>query len=100
MSPWDVIDMATVNGARALGRTDTGSIAVGNAADLAVVELDKMHLLPANDIPGLVVHSMRGADVVETWVDGVVVYERGEFMTLDRGRAEFDFRLAARRLES
>jgi 5-methylthioadenosine/S-adenosylhomocysteine deaminase len=99
LPPWDIIDMATINGAKALGRTDTGSIAVGNAADLCVVELSKMHLLPANDIPGLVVHSMRGADVVETWVDGVLVYERGEFMTLDRGRAEFDFRLAARRLE-
>ena len=100
LPPWEIIDMATVNGAHALGRADSGELAAGKAADIAVVDLSRIHLVPANDIPGLVVHSMRGADVVQTLVDGEIVYDRGEFMNLDRRRAEFDFRLALRRLEA
>jgi 5-methylthioadenosine/S-adenosylhomocysteine deaminase len=98
MPAWDVIEMATVNGARALGRDDTGVLAVGKAADLCVVDLDKPHLMPASDIPSLIVHSMRGGDVSLTMVDGEIVYERGEFMRINRPRAEFDFRTSLRRL--
>ena len=76
LSAWDVIDMATVNGAKALGMSDTGEIAVGKKADLCVVDLDKPHLTPCFDIPNLIVNSMHASDVVETWVDGRVVYKK------------------------
>ena len=76
-SAWDVIDMATVNGAKALGMTDAGEIAVGKKADLCVVDLDKPHLTPCLDIPNLIVNSMHASDVVETYVDGKCVYGRG-----------------------
>jgi len=78
LSAWDVIEMATVNGARALGRTDIGEIAVGKRADLCVVDLDKPHLTPCLDIPNLVVNSMHASDVVATYVGGVCAYERGK----------------------
>lgn len=70
LSPWDVIEMATVNGAKALGRDDIGEIAVGKKADLCVVDLDRLHLAPALDIANLVVHSMHSSDVVMTFVGG------------------------------
>ena len=76
-SAWDVIDMATVNGAKALGMKDAGEIAVGKKADLCVVDLDKTHLTPCLDIPNLIVNSMHASDVVMTIVDGRVVYEKG-----------------------
>ena len=76
LSAWDVIDMATVNGAKALGMSDTGELAVGKKADLCVVDLDKPHLTPCLDIPNLVVNSMHASDVVETWVDGRVVWKK------------------------
>ena len=75
LSAWDVIDMATKNGAKALGMDDTGEIAVGKKADLCVVDLDKPHLTPCLDIPNLVVNSMHASDVVETIVSGKTVYE-------------------------
>ena len=78
LSAWDVIDMATVNGAKALGMDDTGEIAVGKRADLCVVDLDRPHLMPCLDIPNLVVNSMHASDVVETWVDGRVVYGKSK----------------------
>ena len=74
---WDVIDMATVNGAKALGLGDTGELAVGMKADLCVVGLGRPHLTPCLDIPNLVVHSMHASDVVETYVDGRCVYSAG-----------------------
>ena len=74
---WDVIDMATRNGAKALGIGDTGEIAVGKQADLCVVDLDRPHLTPCLDIPNLIINSMHASDVVMTVVGGMVVYEKG-----------------------
>ena len=73
---WDVIEMATRNGAKALGLSDTGEIAVGRRADLCVVDMTRFHLVPAIDIPNLVVNSMGAGDVEMTVVDGNVVYRR------------------------
>ena len=98
LSAWDVIEMATANGARALGRTDAGELRVGAAADLCVVDLHRPHLTPALDLPNLVVHSMHASDVVLTMVGGEIVYDNGQFMRVDRNRAEYDFRCAVRRL--
>ena len=98
LSAWDVIDMATANGAKALGRTDTGSLAVGNCADFCIVDLDRPHLTPCLDIPNLVVYSMHASDVVMTVVDGEIVYEKGQFLRLNQERAKFDFLCAVRRL--
>ena len=75
LSPWDVVEMATKNGAKALGRDDVGEIAVGKKADFCVVDLDRLHLLPAYDLPNLVVHSMHSGDVVQTVVGGRTVYD-------------------------
>jgi len=77
LSAWDVIEMATKNGAKALGLENTGEIAVGRTADLCVVDLNRMHLAPAIDIPNLVVNSMGADDVAMTIVDGGIVYEKG-----------------------
>jgi len=77
LSAWDVIEMATKNGAKALGIEDSGEIAVGKAADLCVVDLSGLHLAPALDIPNLVVNSMHASDVAMTIVDGSVLYEKG-----------------------
>ena len=77
LSAWEVIEMATKNGAKALGLANTGEIAVGKAADLCVVDLDAVHLAPAIDIPNLIVNSMGAGDVAMTVIDGRVVYEKG-----------------------
>ena len=77
LSAWDVIEMATVNGVKALGLEGSGGIAVGAKADLCVVDLGGLHLAPVIDVPNLVVNSMGAGDVAMTLVDGRVVYEKG-----------------------
>lgn len=80
---WAILDMATKNGARALGRGDTGEIAVGKKADLCVVNLEKPHLQPHANLVDLLAYSAQGSDVCETYVDGQLLYECGTWQTLN-----------------
>ena len=93
-----IIEMATINGARQQGRDDTGSLAVGKRADLIAIDLDKPHLFPCLDTAGLIVYSAQGSDVVMTMVDGQILYENGEFLTLDRERILFEARETVKKL--
>lgn len=78
-----VLRMACSNGAVAQGRTDCGSIQVGNRADLVVVDLKRPHLQPVHDIVANLLYSARSTDIVMTMVDGRVLYKDGEFLTID-----------------
>lgn len=79
----EVLEMATVNGAHALGLKDVGSIEAGKKADLIMVDLKKPHLKPLHKIESALVYSAQGSDVCLTMVDGRVLYEKGEFKTID-----------------
>ena len=98
LSPWDIIEMATKNGAKALGRGDIGEIAVGKKADLCVVDLDRLHLTPCFDLPNIVVHSMHASDVIETIVGGEVLYDHGAFPQIDAKAAKETFLAAVQNL--
>ena len=94
----DTLRMATLNGAKLQGRPDTGALKVGNAADIIAIDLDKPHLFPNNDTVGLLCYSAQGSDVCMTMVDGKVLYENGEFLTMDREKVMFDARAAQKML--
>ena len=98
LSPAQVLRMATVNGARLQGRTDTGALVVGNKADVIAVDMDRPHLTPGIDPMSDLLYSAQGSDVVMTMADGRILYENGAFLTLDRDRILFEARQAARRL--
>lgn len=83
MQPQTVLDMATVNGARAQGREDCGELRVGFRADIAAIDMDRPHLIPAEDPASLLIYSAQGADVCMTMADGKILYENGEYKTLD-----------------
>ena len=76
------LEMATVNGAKALGR-NTGVIAPGKVADLILVDFDHPNLFPCHDVEENLVFSARGSDVVMNMARGKVIYENGTFLTLD-----------------
>lgn len=93
-----VLKMATVNGAKALGRNDTGELKVGKRADIIAVSMDKPHMYPAFDIMNLLVYSAQGSDVVMTMVDGNILYENGIYMTIDAEKAKADMKSSVLRL--
>jgi 5-methylthioadenosine/S-adenosylhomocysteine deaminase len=97
--------MATQNGARAVGFTDTGVLAPGMAADLILVDLDRPHLLPRHDLVANLVHAMKASDVTAVMVDGKWLYRNGEILTLDEAKIKAEaekgaFRLVGREMRS
>ncbi len=93
-----VLQMATANGAALQGRPDCGTIAVGNKADFIAVDTDRPHMMPQLDIPALLVYSASAADVCLTVCDGKVLYENGEYLTLDREKIAYEVKSAEAQL--
>lgn len=83
ISAAEILKMATVDGAKSQGRADTGLIKIGYKADLAVVDLDRPHLVPSYNKLDSLVFSAQGSDVVLTMVDGDVLYRDGKYKTID-----------------
>jgi cytosine/adenosine deaminase-related metal-dependent hydrolase len=76
----DVLALATLGSARALGLADEiGTLEPGKRADLAVVSLEGSPFLPWEDPAAAVVLGGSPARVAATLVDGEVRYERGAF---------------------
>jgi 5-methylthioadenosine/S-adenosylhomocysteine deaminase len=71
------LDMATVNGAKALG-INTGSIEEGKLADIIISDLRKPGLSPVNDMVSNIVYSMSGADIDTSIINGKIVMRDGE----------------------
>ena len=98
ISTQKVLDMATVNGAKLQGRDDTGVLDVGKKADIIAIDLSKPHLYPNFDTPALLTCSAQAGDVCMTMVDGNILYENGEFKTLDENKVRADMERAVERL--
>ncbi|MBP3938317.1 MAG: amidohydrolase [Clostridia bacterium] len=93
-----VIKMATLNGAKLQGRDDCGELKVGNKADIIAISLDKPHLRPVIDEKALITYSAQSSDVCMTMVDGKILYENGEYTTLDKEKIYFDVEKAIKKL--
>jgi len=85
MTAWDALELATVNGGAALGRK-TGRIAPGYAADLILVDFDRPNNFPCHDAVENLVFSAHGADVVMNMARGRVIYQNGDFLTIDMAK--------------
>ena len=88
---YEVIKMATVAGAISQGReNETGRIIPGFDADLIMLNLDAPHLFPMYDPRAVVAYSAKGSDVCFTMVQGRVLYENGEYKTIDIEKARYE----------
>jgi len=92
-----VLEMATVNGAKALG-TETGMLKVGKKADVIIVDMKKPHLTPCFDVPSHLVYSAKGCDVRTTIVNGKVLMDNYRVLALDEEKVTEDARKAAEEL--
>ena len=89
--------MATAEGARAIGQTETGSIEVGKRADLITVEARQPHLAPLFDPEKALVYSARGGDVRDAVIDGRVVMRDRKVLTVDENALLAEAEQMARR---
>jgi 5-methylthioadenosine/S-adenosylhomocysteine deaminase len=87
----EALALATENGACAQGRADTGRIAVGARADLALLDLRGVHNMPHETPEAALCYSAAASDVCMTVVDGRILYENGAFSTLDVEKLKKEF---------
>jgi cytosine/adenosine deaminase-related metal-dependent hydrolase len=79
-----VLEMATINGAQALGLQDSiGSLEVGKKADFVAVDMRGIHSQPWFNPASAVVYTATGRDVDMVVVDGQVVVQDGRLLTMD-----------------
>jgi len=82
--PSDLIRIATLEGARALGIGDvTGSIVAGKWADLCCLDLRTPRSWPVHDVTASLVYSATSAQVTDTWVAGRRVLADGCLTQID-----------------
>lgn len=95
----DVLKMATVNGAKAVGHEgELGVIREGAIADLILISLHEPQFMPANNIVSGLVYSSTGAEVDTVIVDGKVLMENRKLTTIDEDRVYEEIRSMAERL--
>ena len=76
--------MATVTGAQAQGRAaECGMLQPGMDADIALIDFSAPHLIPCHNVLNGLVWSAKGGDVAMTMVRGKVLYQNGQFPTID-----------------
>ncbi len=81
--PSEILEMATINGARALKREDTGALKAGAQADFIIVNTNQPHYWPNHNPVNNLVYSALGNDVETTVVKGKTLYHKGEYKTID-----------------
>jgi 5-methylthioadenosine/S-adenosylhomocysteine deaminase len=82
------VRLATIYGAKALGLgAEIGSLEAGKRADLVAVDLSASHMVPTDDPYSALVHTANQESVVMTMVAGRVLYDRGDYLSIDSERA-------------
>jgi cytosine/adenosine deaminase-related metal-dependent hydrolase len=79
-----VLEMATINGAKALGlEHEIGSLEVGKKADLIVIDLERLHTTPSMNPVSTLVYAATGGEVDTVMVDGNIVVAKGQLLSMD-----------------
>ena len=80
----DALNLATYEGARALGLGDLiGSLEPGKRADLILIRTDHPHLMPMHSVLSQLVYACQGLEVDTVICEGRVLMDEGRFETLD-----------------
>lgn len=88
----EIVKIATENGARAQGRYDCGRIEEGCRADLIMLDLNAINNIPMYDPMYTMVYSANSSNVCFTMCDGKILYEDGEYKTIDIEKLRFEMK--------
>ena len=80
--PWEnILRMACVESADAMGLSQCNCLAPGKKADIIRIDMHRPNMQPVNNPGANIVYSGSKENVAMTMIDGRIVYERGEFFT-------------------
>src|SRR5216684_2448416 len=83
-----VVEMATIDGARALHmEKEIGSLEKGKKADLIVISLDEPNAVPMYDIYAQLAYALKGSDVETVVIGGRVVMRDRKLLTVNEQEA-------------
>ncbi|WP_027626628.1 amidohydrolase [Clostridium lundense] len=94
----EIIKMATLNGAKALGFSKLGKIKEGFLADLIMINLNKPNLVPNYNIYSNIAFSANGNEVEYVIVDGKIIMKKGEFLNIDKEKIIYEFKKLCKNL--
>ena len=94
------LELATLGGARLLGRSDIGALAVGMCADVIAIDLGNLEYAGALGDPVAAVLFSANTSVDQSWVHGRHIVRDGQLETLDVPRAVERHNVLARSLVS
>ena len=78
---YEVLKMATVNGAKAMGLNDSDVLEVGKKADIIEIDLSRPNMQPINNIVTNIVYSGSKENIKMTMINGKILYKDGKFFT-------------------
>lgn len=79
----DILKASTIGSAKCMGLTDCDVIDVDKKADLIVIDMHRPSMQPINNITKNLVYS-GGKDIVKmTMINGIILYDNGEFKNID-----------------
>ena len=76
---FEILKMATVNGAKAMGLDKADVLAVGKYADIIMIDLYKPNMQPINNIVTNLVYAGSKDNVILTMINGQILYENGQY---------------------
>lgn len=74
-----VLQMATVNGAHAMGLKNADVLAEGKLADIIMIDLNQPNMQPLNNISKNIVYSGSKQNIKMTMINGKILYKDGSF---------------------
>lgn len=99
IKPYEVLRMATIGGAKALGLASVcGTIEAGKQADLVLIDVDTIHNQPINDIFSQIVHCAKASDVQTVLVNGEVLMNDRVLTQVDEKKVLAEAKMANRDL--
>jgi len=84
ISPYQLLEMATIGGARALGReAECGTLEIAKDADIILLDTDKAHLTPLNNLYSALVFAATSSDVDTVFCRGQLLMQHRVLQTID-----------------
>ena len=96
----ELLRMLTTESADAIGLDDVGSLAVGNRADLLVLDVDSARFTPLTNVPAQLVNKATRSEVETVIIDGRVVVDDGTVTTMDADSVRERVKGAVERFEN
>jgi len=98
ISAKQILKMATAYGSKALGFDDCGIIKKDMLADLIIVNTDSVNMTPYHDPVSALVYSARATDVDTVLVNGEILMQNRELISIDEQKVKFEAAKASKRL--